>query len=79
MGIRQRGEQRGLARVRQADQPQVRDQLQFQFEAPLFVRFPFFGHARRLVARRRKMLVAASAAPALANGQPLAGLGQVAQ
>ena len=41
-GICQYGEQSGFARVREADEPDIGDQLQFQFDPFLLGRFPFF-------------------------------------
>ena len=74
LGVGQNREQRGLAGIRDADNSNIRDQLEFQFEMLFFGRRAAFGGARRLVARGGKVLIAPSAPAAFANDQSLARL-----
>ena len=59
--VRDAAEQRRLARVRQADERGVREQLQAELDRRLLARQPRLGEARRLARRRREALVAAPA------------------
>src|SRR5215207_8687759 len=78
LGIRQHRKQRGFACVGDANEANIRDELQLQFDAPLFGRFTFFGGARHLIPGSGKVLVPAPAAPAFEYGQCLTRLSQVA-
>ena len=70
-------EQRRLARVRQPDEPDVRQQLQPQLEPALLARQAALGEARRLAGGRREVRVAAPAAAAAGHDGALARRGQV--
>jgi hypothetical protein len=76
-GIRQHGEQRGLARVRHADQADVGNQLELQPDALLLSWLTLFRSTRHLVAGGRKVLVASAAAPAFEHGQLFAWLREI--
>ena len=74
---RQPPQQRGLARVRQPDQPDVRQQLQPQLDPVRLPLRPLLGKPRRLPRRGRKALVPMPPAPAMRDHGPLPGLDQV--
>ena len=68
----------GLARVREADQANVRQQLQFKLQVALLSGLSFFRFARRLMPGLGEMLIAAPAFAALREHDSLARLGEVA-
>ena len=78
-GGRDHREQRALAGVRLAEQPDVGDELEDELEAPLLACFSRLPFARRLVCRSREVLIAAPAAAALRNEQGLIGHDQLAE
>ncbi len=69
---RQPPEQRRLARVRQADEARVGEQLQVQLDPARGAGQPALGEARRLLGRRGEALVAVAAEPARRDDRPLA-------
>ena len=71
-GARQARQQRGLARVRQAHEADVREQLQLQLEPALLAGQPALGEARRLARGRGEALVALAAAAAARDRGALA-------
>ena len=64
-------QQRRLAGVRQADEPDVGQQFEFELEALVLAALAGLGDVRRLVGRRREVRVAAPAATALGDDQPI--------
>ena len=74
-----RGEEGGLAGVRQADEAGVGDQLQPQPDPALLARLAGIGVARRAVGRRLEVRVAEAAVAALRQHHALADLGQVGE
>ncbi len=69
--------QRRLAGVRKADEPDVRQQLEMEPEVFLFAGQTRFGPPRRAVRRRRKVRVSTPAEPALRDQHALARLRQI--
>ncbi len=63
-------EQRGLAGVGQADQTDVREQLQLQLQPPLLTRQAALGKARGLARGRCKALVALPTRAAARDSRP---------
>ena len=74
---RQPPQQRGLAGVRQPDQPDVGEQLQPQLDPVRLALGPVLGEARRLPGRGREALVPVAAAAAVRDHRPLPRLDQV--
>ena len=74
---RDSGNQRGLARVRKADQTHIGQQLQLKVQVALLAGHALFGFSRRLMPRLGEVLISASATPALSDQHALARLGQV--
>ena len=72
-----RGEEGGLAGIRQADQAGVGDELQPQPDPALLAGLAGIGVARRAVGRRLEMRVAEAAVAALGQHDALADLGEV--
>ncbi len=70
-------EQRGLARVREADKRCVGEQLQPQFDLALLARKPDLGEARRLPRRTGKVFVATAAGPAPGDDDARLGVREV--
>ena len=70
-------QQRRLARVREADEADVGEQLQRQAQAPALARTPLAGELRRLARRCREAGVAPPAAAAARDHELLAVLGQI--
>ncbi len=62
---RNAGNQCGFPRVRKADQPHIRQQLQLKVQVALLAGHALFGFSRRLMPRLGEVLIAAPAAPAL--------------
>src|SRR5258708_25959938 len=77
--VRQNGKQCRLPGVRNADQSDIRDQLQFQFDPFLFAGFTAFRGARRLMNGILQVRIASSTAPTLADRQLLARVGEITQ
>ena len=76
-GVRNRGQQRGLARVGIADQAHLGDDAQLEEKLAFLARFPGLGEARGLAPGGGKVPVAQPAAPALAEDEPLPGVGKI--
>ena len=76
-GSRDSGEDRRLARVRQADEPDVGDQPELESEPALGARLTLLGMLRRLVGRGLEMRVAEPAATAAGDHRALADRDQV--
>jgi hypothetical protein len=76
-GPRQSPEERGLAGVREPDQPAVGEQLQPQLDPSRLTRESALGKARGLPGRGREALVAVPAGAAVGDHHPLAGGGEV--
>ena len=72
-GARHPREQRRLAGVRDADEPDVGEQLQAQVDPALLADEPALGEPRRLPGRRREALVAAPASATARDDDALAG------
>ena len=72
-------DQRGFARVRETDQPDVGQELQFQADAAFPAGPAGLVLGRGLVGRGGKMLVTAPAAPAVAHDEPVAVLDKIVQ
>ena len=75
--VRDPREQRRLARVRQADERGVGEQLEAELDDALVTRHAHFGIARRLARRRREALVAAAARAALRDDDARSRVRQV--
>src|SRR4029077_15234197 len=71
-----RREQRGLSRIRRADDASVGKQFELEVELALFARLAFLRKARRLSGRRREVLVAESAPSAARYQRPRAGIAE---
>ena len=71
-------QQRGLARIRHADEADVREQPQAQLDPALLAGQPALGEARRLTRRGREGLVPAPAGAASRNSRALSVRGQLA-
>ena len=67
------GKERALAHVREAHEPDVREELQLQEDRVALAGKPRLCKARHLARRGGEVLVAPAAAPAAAGGEGLAG------
>src|SRR4029077_12073525 len=70
-------DERGLARIREADQSNIGEQLQLQAKMPLLAGKTIFMFARGLMPGLGKMLIAAAAAPALRDQHALSRNGEI--
>src|SRR5436305_11431046 len=76
-GVRNGGQERGLAGVGIADQADFGDDAKFEEVVALSARFAGLGEARGLPRRSGKIAIAQAAAPTLAQHKLLSVLGQV--
>src|SRR5207253_3876716 len=72
-------DQRRFARVRQSNDADVGDQLQFNEQLALFTCIARLRKSRRLTSGRREMLVAPPAAPTLRDEHTLALVGEISK
>ena len=70
---RQGLEERRLTAVRQADEPDVRDEAELEMQVTLLTRIAQLARTRRLTRRRREAGVAAASAPAAGTERHGAG------
>ena len=63
MGARKAAQKRRLARVREADEADIGEQLELERDPPLVSRYPALGEPRRLSCCRGEVLVAAATEP----------------
>ena len=73
------GDQRGLAGIGKSDQPDIRQQLQFQAQAALLAGLAGLVFGGRLMGGSGKSGVALAAAPAARDEEPLAGSRKIVQ
>ena len=79
LGRRDARDERRLAGVGKADEPDVGEQLQLQPKLSLLARLARLRLARRAIGRRREVRVAEAAASALGDEHALADVGQIGE